>query len=110
MARFFGALACVALLLALSSPSYAAAAGFNRKTCTFNGIKLSGRVMVVDSGADIKVQVVSSFPDLKVKTVSSFPDDCGKWQVVTSFPDFTVQFVDHFPDLKIKYVDHFPGV
>ena len=35
----------------------------------FNGIKLCGKVQVVDCFADIKVQVVDCFPDLKVKKV-----------------------------------------
>ena len=76
----------------------------------FKGIKLCGRVKVVDSFADIKVQIVDSFPDLKVKKVSAFADDIGEWQFVDSFPDFTIQFVDSFPDIKIKFVDAFPGL
>ena len=78
--------------------------------CTFKGIKLSGKVKVVQSFPDFKVKVVESFPDIKVKMVESFPDSCGKWKLVESFPDFTVQFVDSFPDFKIKYVDSFPGI
>jgi hypothetical protein len=78
--------------------------------CTWNGIKLYGKVKVVQSFADIEVKVVSSFPDLKVKKVRSFADRCGLWTFVESFPDFTVKFVNSFPDLKIKYVDSFPGL
>jgi hypothetical protein len=77
--------------------------------CTFNGIKLYGKVQVVDAFPDIKVQVVDAFPDLKVQVVDVFPDECGKWQFVDVFPDFKVQFVDAFPDIKIQYVDVFPG-
>lgn len=76
----------------------------------WNGIRLCGRVRVVDAFPDIKVQVVSAFPDLKVKVVDAFPDDIGKWQFVSSGEDFKVQFVDSFPDIKIQYVDAFPGV
>lgn len=76
----------------------------------FNGIKLCGKVKVVDSFPDIKVQVVNSFPDLKVQKVTSFPDKIGKWQFVDSFPDFTIQFVTSFPDIKIQYVNAFPGL
>ena len=78
--------------------------------CTWNGIKLFGKVKVVNSFPDIKVKVVSSFPDLKVKKVNSFADKCGEWTFVESFPDFTVQFVNSFPDVKIKYVNSFPGI
>ena len=81
----------------------------NGTDCTYKGIKLYGRVKVVDSFADIKVQVVNSFPDLKVQRVTSFPDSCGKWQFVDSFPDFTIQYVNSFPDLKIQFVSSFPG-
>ncbi len=78
--------------------------------CRYKGIKLWGKVKVVNSFPDIKVQVVNSFPDLKVKKVSSFPSSCGKWKFVNSFPDFKVKFVRSFPDIKIKYVRSFPGV
>lgn len=73
------------------------------------GIRLWGKVRVVNSFPDLKVQIVDSFPDLKVQQVTSFPDALGKWQFVTSGEDFTVQFVDAFPDIKIKFVNAFPG-
>lgn len=93
----------------LLSANLAHAGSFNASTCSFNGIKLAGKVKVVESFPDVKVQVTSSFPDLKVKQVSSFADDCGEWQMVNSFPDFTIQFVNSFPDVKIRFVDSFPG-
>lgn len=77
--------------------------------CTHEGIKLYGKVQVVNSFPDLKVQVVNSFPDLKVQVVNSFPDSCGEWQMVNSFPDFKIQFVNSFPDIKIQYVNSFPG-
>lgn len=75
-----------------------------------SGVRLCGKVKVVDNFADLKVQVVDSFPDLRVKRVSAFPKKIGEWQFVKSGEDFTVQFVNSFPDLKIQYVDAFPGV
>ncbi|GEM_PF-431147 len=78
--------------------------------CTFNGIKLAGKVKVVDSFPDIRVKAVSSFPDLKVKKVDSFADSCGEWQFVDSFPDFKIQFVDSFPDVEVAWVESFPGL
>ena len=74
------------------------------------GIRLCGRVKVVEHFADLKVKVVTSFPDLKVKKVSSFADQIGEWQFVDHGEDFTIQFVASFPDLTIQYVDAFPGV
>ena len=76
----------------------------------FNGIKLCGKVRVVNSFPDIKVQIVDAFADLKVKKVSAFPNKIGEWQFVTSGEDFKIQFVDSFPDIKIKFVDAFPGL
>lgn len=73
------------------------------------GIKLCGKVKVVERFADLKVQVVKNFPDLKVKKVKNFANDIGEWQFVSHGEDFTIQYVDHFPDLKIKFVEHFPG-
>ena len=76
----------------------------------YKGIKLCGKVKVVEHFADIKVKVVESFADLRVKVVNAFPDAIGKWQFVEHGENFTVQFVESFPDIKIKYVDSFPGV
>ena len=75
-----------------------------------NGIRLAGKVRVVDSFPDIRVQVVSAFPDLRVQAVDYFPDDIGQWQFVDYGEDFTVQFVDSFPDIRIQFVNSFPGV
>ncbi len=77
--------------------------------CSYNGIKLHGKVQFVDAFPDIKIQIVKSFPDLNVKLVSAFPDNCGEWEVVESFPDFKVKIVESFPDLKIQYVESSPG-
>ena len=98
----------VLLLLAMTVPAMAASAV--NKDGYYKGIKLCGKVKVVEHFADIKVQVVNSFPDLKVKVVDSFRDDIGEWKFVEYGEDFTVQFVDSFPDIKIKYVTSFPGV
>jgi hypothetical protein len=76
----------------------------------YDGIRLAGKVKVVDYNADIKVKVVKAFPDLKVKVVNAFPDDIGEWQFVNYGEDFTVEFVDSFPDITIKFVEAFPGV
>ncbi|WP_052554980.1 hypothetical protein [Enhygromyxa salina] len=78
--------------------------------CTFNGIKLAGKVKVVDSFPDVRVKAVSSFPDVKVKKVTSFASDCGEWQFVDSFADFEIQYVDSFPDVEVAWVDSFPGL
>ena len=77
--------------------------------CTAKGIKLYGKVHVVDALADITVQRVSALADLKVKAVDAFPYNCGEWEWVDSLPDFTVQFVDALPDITIEFVDAFPG-
>ncbi len=101
---------CIMGLIILTTSSFSGNDQINKGDCTFNGIKLYGKVKVVASFPDIKVKVVSSFPDLNVQTVNSFPDKCGKWQFVTSFPDYTVQYVESFQDIKIKFVNSFPGV
>jgi len=87
----------VLLLLAMTLPAMAASAV--NKDGYYKGIKLYGKVKVVEHFADIKVQVVNSFSD-----------DIGEWKFVEYGEDFTVQFVDSFPDIKIKYVTSFPGV
>jgi hypothetical protein len=92
----------------------------NEDECTFNSIKLFGKIQFVESFPDLTVQVVESFPDLKVKIVESFPEDCGEWQIVDSFPDIKVKIVESFADIKIKFarfadasarrVESFPGI
>jgi hypothetical protein len=84
--------------------------GFDEEECSFNGIKLHGKIQFVESFPDITIKVVESFPDLKVKIVDSFPDDCGEWQIVDSFPDIKIKIVESFPDLEIKFVESFPGI
>ena len=78
--------------------------------CSWNGIPLHGRVMFVDTFADMTIEIVDSFPDLRVQLVDAFPNRCGAWQQVFSNPDFTVEIVDSFGDLRIQYVDSFPGL
>lgn len=95
------------LLLALAPACFA---GSVSRDGYCKGIRLCGKVKVVNSFPDLKVQVVNSFPDLKVKVVNAFPDQVGEWQFVDAFPDFTIQFVNAFPDVKIQYVNAFPGV
>lgn len=87
-----------------------AQAGDISEDCAWGGIRLAGKVKVVDSFPDIKVKKVTSFPDLNVKFVTSFADDCGEWEIVDSFPDFTIQYVDSFPDIEIEEVTSFPGL
>lgn len=76
----------------------------------YKGIRLCGRVKVVQHFGDIRVKVVDHFPDLKVQVTDRFPDRIGQWKFVEHGADFTVQFVDHSPDIKIRYVKSFPGV
>lgn len=73
-------IACLTTLVPLSAAAEKPAAD-----CSLNGVKLYGKVQVVESFPDLKVEIVSSFPELKVKKV------------------------DSFPDLKIKLVESFPG-
>ena len=82
----------------------------NEDECSFNSIKLFGKIQFVESFPDLTVQVVESFPDLKVKIVDSFANDCGEWQIVDSFPDVKVKIVESFADIKIKFVESFPGI
>lgn len=76
----------------------------------FKGIRLAGKVKVVEYNADIKVQIVEHFPDLKVQAVEHFPDDIGQWQFVEYGEDFTIEYVNSFPDFTIQFVEHFPGL
>ncbi len=99
-----------ALAMLLLVTSFSCLAGAVDSSCSYNGIRLYGKVQFVSAFPDIKIQYVDAFPDLKVKMVSTFPDSCGEWQEVSAFPDFKVQVVSAFPDIKVKKVSSFPGV
>ena len=77
---------------------------------SFKGIKLAGRVRVVDYSGDITVKVVEANPDLRVKVVHAYSDKIGEWQFVDHDEDFTVKFVQKSPELRIKLVDGAPGI
>lgn len=87
------------LLLLFAFTAQAMAATIVNKDGYYKGIKLCG-----------KVKVVESFPDIKVKVVEAFPDHIGEWKFVEYGEDFKIQFVDAFEDIKIKFVTAFPGV
>ena len=103
-------LSLCAVSFAMLAAPLAHAADFDKKTCTFKGKKLYGKIQIVTAFPDIKVQEVTAFPDVKVEKVNAFPDKCGKWQIVTAFPDTKVQIVTAFPDVKVQYVTAFLGV
>ena len=105
--RRVGVLAAVGVVV-LSTMALAASP-ISEDGC-YKGIRLAGKVKVVEYNGDIKVKVVNSFPDLRVKAVEHFPDDIGEWQFVGYGGDFTIQYVDSFPDIKIQFVEHWPGV
>ena len=104
-------LSTIILFTLLSFSLYAQSEdGFDEVECSFNGIKLYGKIQFVESFPDLTIKVVESFPDLKVKIVDSFPNECGEWQIVDSFPDIKIKIVESFPDLEIKFVESFPGI
>lgn len=102
-------LLCAVILLTATMAQALAASPVNQDGY-YKGIRLAGKVKVVNYNADIKVKIVTSFPDLYVKAVEHFPDDIGEWQFVDYGEDFTIQYVDGFPDITIEFVEHWPGV
>ncbi|GAB1540299.1 hypothetical protein NUACC21_29680 [Scytonema sp. NUACC21] len=46
--------------------------------CTYNGIKLYGKVKIDKDFPDVTVQKVDRFADLQVQQVTTFPEECGK--------------------------------
>ncbi len=78
--------------------------------CEWNGIKLYGKVEIVENFGDIKVEFVDNFGDIKVEFVENFADDCGEWEIVENFGDFTIEIVENFGDIKVEKVENFPGL
>ena len=73
------------------------------------GIRLCGRVEVVNSSADLRVEVVETSPDLRVQIVNYSPTRIGEWQFVEHGADFRIEYVRSSADLRIEFVDHSPG-
>jgi hypothetical protein len=82
----------------------------NAARCSVKGIRLYGKVQIVDVFPDLKIQAVNSSPDLRVRIVENNPEQCGEWQIVQAFPNYKVKFVEAFPDLKVQFVNSFPGI
>lgn len=105
---------CMAALAALFvlclAPVASASSSAVSEDGYFKGIRLAGKVKVVEYFPDIKVKAVDNWPDIRVKLVSAFPDDIGEWQIVEYGEDFKIKFVDNWPDIKVKFVNAFPGV
>lgn len=80
-----------------------------KEDCTYNGIKLWGKVKIVENFEDFKVRIDDNFYDLAVEK-TNFATSCGCWEIVDSFEDFTIRIVDSFEDFTIKFVDNFPGI
>ena len=76
----------------------------------FNGVRLAGKVRIVDYNGDFRIRITNSFPDLDVKLVDMFPDKVGEWQIVDYGEDFTVEIVDYNEDFSVRFVSSFPGV
>lgn len=97
----------ILLLILTAKLSYA---GNIADDCSLNGIKLNGKVKIVNAFADFEVKKVNAFEDLRVKVVNALPSSCGEWQFVDAFEDFSIKFVDAFEDFSIKEVEAFPGI
>jgi hypothetical protein len=99
------------LLTIFISPDYGVNAEIQiDANCRYNGIKLHGKVQIVENFADITVKPVEEFADLLVQKVSNSADECGQWQIVENFADLKVKFVDSFEDITVKMVESFPGL
>ena len=48
----------------------------------FNGVRLAGKVRIVDYNGDFRIRVTNSFPDLDVKLVDMFPDKVGELSLI----------------------------
>lgn len=78
----------------------------------FRGVKLAGKVRVVEAGADFKVRIVNGGEDLRVCVDSraSHNSNPGRWRFVSQGEDFKVRFVMGGEDFKVKFDEHTAGV
>ena len=103
---------CLLFCLLASMPLFAASPRNPVADGTCKGIKLYGRVKVVnDASATFTVRLLD-VADLDVKIVSSNPRECGEWQFVTNGSyDFTVRFTSRagYEDFTMRFVNSSPG-
>ena len=66
----------IAFMILLISGICASASGFDRGLCSFNGVRLSGKVKIVHKDADVKAMIVHDGADLRVK-LNDKSDRCG---------------------------------
>ncbi|HUW78735.1 MAG TPA: hypothetical protein VMV52_08315 [Candidatus Nanopelagicaceae bacterium] len=78
--------------------------------CTFDGVRMMGRVKVVSAGAQFQIRLVGSKADLKVKGVKRVPRKCGEWQFVSARPTFTVEIVQSGEDFTVSLGANKPGL
>lgn len=78
----------------------------------FRGVKLAGKVRVVEAGADFKVRIVDGGEDLRVCVDSraSHNSNPGRWRFVSQGEDFKVRFVMGGEDFKVKFDERTAGV
>jgi len=80
-----------------------------KEDCTCKGIKLWGKVKIVENFENFKVKIVENFEDIRIDT-NNYPYKCGQWQFVNYHEDFSVKFVDYHEDFSIKFDKHFYGL
>ncbi|MCR5697857.1 MAG: hypothetical protein K6G73_12865 [Marinilabiliaceae bacterium] len=76
------------------------------------GIRLAGKVRIVDVGEDFKVRVVDVGEDLIVRRddFATSKSKIGRWRFVDIGGDFKIRIVDVGEDFKIRYDDIRCGV
>ena len=77
--------------------------------CTFNGIRLYGKVRIVSYGEDFKVLSGSYGEDLRVEPVNAGANACGKWEFVSYGEDFKIRLVTYGEDFIIRFTTYNPG-
>jgi len=82
----------------------------DKESCTYDGLKLYGKVKIVEYEYDLTIEVVEYNSDIDVKIVEYFPEDCCEWKLVEYFPDLKVKIVKHNADLRVRFVEKFPKI
>jgi hypothetical protein len=93
----------IVLILALIGLAFVPADKPINSDCSCKGIKLWGKVRVVEAHEDFKVRI-SVHSDLKVR-ITEHTNKCGEWNFVDTHEDFSIRFVDAHEDFKIEYSD-----
>lgn len=70
---------------------------FAQDNCSIKGVKLQGKVRIIESGADIKVcvKIAPTSASREITITTHTPMVCGEWLITDDASDFTIEITEY---------------